>query len=124
MSGFRHVRVTNAGECYRLAFEFVENHPEAVLVHGYPRLTGGPHQGQRYGHAWAEVGEGLLVHDPHYPDYLIPVATYYEVGQIDPAHCQRYTMAEARRMAVEHRQYGPWGEVPALDEVILFAEAG
>lgn len=125
MTRHRHVRVTNPGRCYQLAFEFMENtHGEAVLVHGFPRLTAGEHAGERYGHAWSELLGGALVVDPCFPDYLIPAAAYYTIGQIDPAHCRRYTLAEARREVLRTGSWGPWADVPDVGSPVLFAEAG
>lgn len=125
MTNTRYVRVANPGDCYRLAFEFVEHFSgDAVLVHGWPKLTGGEHAGQRYGHAWSLIlGERFVV-DPMYPQHVIPASNYYEIGEIDPAHCRRYTLEEARREVLRAETWGPWSEVPDLGSPVLFAEAG
>ncbi|GAG22686.1 unnamed protein product, partial [marine sediment metagenome] len=93
---------------------------DLTLVHGMPILNrpaehGG---GERYGHAWIEIG-----------DHCINVATgregrflrdlYYRVGKIREEDCFRYTRKEAMKMMNKFGHYGPWEgpeSVPPCDE--------
>lgn len=103
------------GQCYRDCFLLLEEHPDWVLVHGYPTLTGGPYRGRRYGHAWLERldEQGLAWCVNHLlPDTPIPAPLFYLVGRIDAKLCRRYTLEEARLRALETGVYGDWGEPP------------
>lgn len=109
------VPVTRLGRCYDAAFELLLLHaPGFVLVHGFPRIAAGEHAGKKYGHAWLEDAEsGQWCLDPERPGAVVHQAQYYEAGQIDPAECRRYPLDEAKKMAAEHGNHGPWGEQPA-----------
>lgn len=102
------------GTCYASAFEILMDCPEdAVLVHGYPRLTSKDNHGKKFGHAWIEreINGVVLVCDYQH-DKPILGALYYAVGQIDPAECKRYTRLEAMRKVLKTERYGPWGRQP------------
>ena len=113
------------GRCYELAAGQVLDEPGQTLCHGWPVMTAGPHQGKRYGHAWAErvvvlrvpyegqVREVEVVEcqDTVSGDWL-PAALWYRAGQIDPDHVARYTLAQAVEQMDRSGTYGPWGECP------------
>ncbi len=118
------IQTTDVGECYRAAYQMLLGMPDdAVLVHGYPRLTRGEHQGRKFGHAWVEteIGDGVAIVHDHQSRQPIPAMLYYHVGQIKPAECKRYTLRQALRLALRTERYGPWGKVP---KDVLFAKAG
>lgn len=112
----------SGGTCYESAFQLMDQYPDAVLVHGYPVLTAGPHAGKRFGHAWIEFlnEHGLeMVLDYQKPDHTFVKALFYFVGQIDERRCRKYSQRDARRMVLRHMHYGPWGKQPAG---VLFAK--
>ena len=115
------------GGCYQLAFEAVALGDDLgrVLVHGWPVLQGGPHQGSRYGHAWVEfdVSDALrCVWDP-VGDAVLPRELYYQAGQIEPDHCTRYLPEQARAQAVDTGTYGPWPDPPRGMQPLFAEEA-
>lgn len=109
------------GDCYRAAFRLLRRWPGAVLVHGFPRLTRGPFSGRRYGHAWIEVGDQLVVEPDH--GLVVLRAVYYDTGAIVERYCLRYSAEEAERLASSTGRYGPWVEPDDLDEDPLFWES-
>ena len=96
-----------------------------VLCHGWPTLTGGPYEGQRYGHAWVERTiemrmpfEGRIMKVPieecwdTLTDTWLPKALYYIAGKINAAHVTTYNYPEACAMMNDSDTYGPWQEPP------------
>jgi hypothetical protein len=101
--------ITGYGGCSgRAAYLAALLQVEPLLAHGIATLTGGPHEGERFLHAWAEVGAFVIDHGK-----VIPLAVYYSVGKIDGSDIVYYTRAEALAHALEHETYGPWTAVPA-----------
>lgn len=114
------------GDCYENAANAVLfglsgigalRRPEQLtLVHGQPRYKGEPayegkrlvQSGDRYGHAWVESGGMVFDVTTSMMPYPFKAERYYELGDIDPAQCQRYTQDEVREMVLEHEHYGPW----------------
>jgi hypothetical protein len=84
---------------------------EALLVHGYPTLVGGPAKGNRFGHAWIEVGGSYCLDGNRLQK--IPLQRYYREGNIDPESCHKYTFAEVVRLLTETGHAGPWHEPPS-----------
>ena len=111
------------GRCYELAARRIVGlddermPPNTILVHGYPTLTGGPHKGHKYGHAWLEYTHPTMQQISFVWDAVhnveLPAPLYYAVGNINPDECVRYTEAETRHMLRMHMTYGPWAESPA-----------
>ena len=95
-------------DCYMIAFQHQEDTPDLILVHGYPINTG-PRIGERFGHAWLEDSDGILIYDRK---YILPRELYYRIGKIDELQCQRFTRIESLRQALTTKHYGPWGQVP------------
>jgi len=92
------------GNCYENAFKFAVHIDNGWdLVHGICILTGGELEGQEFGHAWCEKGDN--VYDAESGKEL-PKVLYYAVGNIGYTH--RYTVKEARKMAVKTGNYGAW----------------
>ena len=109
------VNVRNAGNCYReTATMIIEAMPDdAMLVHGYPRLTGGKHRGRKFGHAWVEREvDGIMWCYDHQRDEPIIAVLYYAIGQIDASETKRYTRRQAIRNTLRTKRYGPWGKQP------------
>lgn len=105
-----------AAQCYKGAFDLLLVHEDAVLVHGYPRLTcDGELAGKKFGHAWIEIerfGAEWCI-DHRFPDSVIPKAMYYAVGEINASECKRYSRMKAMRKAYRTELYGPWGKQPS-----------
>ena len=96
--------------CETLQTKYGIDLPDIRVVHGLVTGTGGGIEGVRYGHAWVEY-EGIAFDFAQGGDPVsVPVETYYAVGQIDPLETVRYSVREARRLAVQHRHYGPWDD--------------
>ena len=91
---------------------------EVLLVHGYPKLTMGPHKGRVYGHAWLHLVKLGQVVDGGC-GCLADVGLYYQVGQIKTEQCRSYCRAGAKQQYEDTGSYGPWGDVP---EGALFEE--
>lgn len=109
------------GNCFHDSYTLLTEaraYRNAVLCHGYPRLTrpdGGRPAGTVYAHAWLETkvrgpdGSAIwFAHDHLHLDYPVMVDLFYEVGQIDPGHVRRYTIEEAMIAALKFEHYGPW----------------
>ena len=113
-----------AGDCYRQAGRELTDpttRENLVLCHGYPTLRGGPHYGERFGHAWLEFQEDddtWTAYDPSTHGINLPRDVFYALGNIDPQHVRRYTRAEAVRKLVEHRVWGPWEDDPEEYDVV------
>ena len=126
------------GHCYDLAAEYVLEHGKTTgykyirLCHGWPVLTAGEHEGQRYGHAWVERSEvhslpfhldGIVsTHSVELTDCWdtltgtwIPKALYYMGGNIESDFVTRYSFAETREMILTTEEYGPWVDSPYVD---------
>ena len=120
------------GRCYDLAALYVLDHggdDSLRLCHGWPVLTAGEHEGQRYGHAWVErsqvhrlpmhLGGVVSTHPIEITDCWdtmsqewCPQAIYYKCGQIESDRVIRYDFAELRGQLLEHEDYGPWHDSP------------
>ena len=80
------------------------------LVHG--RVYGrGEAEGWRFSHAWVETGG--LVFDPS--GEIVPLAAYYVIGRVIDVH--RYTVPEARMLALLSEHCGPWDPAIMADPV-------
>ena len=97
------------GQCYNNAIYTQFLNQDWTLVHGICVLTGGPHRGETFGHAWLEkIISGLnYVYDPT-SDHLLMAAVYYHAGQISYTH--RYEFAESRLFTLKEGHGGPWDE--------------
>jgi hypothetical protein len=97
--------------CYEVVFEVVDSMPEGEsrIVHGRPKYRGieSPDSDGRYGHAWVEC-RGLVFDYSHNNSFVIDVDRYYSIGEIDPKEVKKYTLVEARRLAVTTETWGPW----------------
>lgn len=97
------------GGAEKVAMWFHEAHENVRVVHGLVTGTGGEIEGHVYGHAWVEC-RGLVADfsrsssDP----VIVPAQLYYIAGRVDVASRVSYSLAEARRLAVESGHYGPW----------------
>lgn len=115
-----------AGNCFEVAARLItgefRDHPNAWLVHGLPRATGGAAEGMRIWHAWVEYDlpvESSMEGRPmfHVPvvvdrsngnDETIPMQLYYRLGGIE--RTWRYSREAAMVEMLTHEHYGPWVE--------------
>lgn len=97
------------GDCFHAAFLFAGDHPylyDVHIVHGKP-LGQGPIAGERFDHAWVEIGDVVI--DPSNEQLLITRRdTYYMTGDIDASLVKRYDLKEAIERAEETGHSGPW----------------
>ena len=98
------------GDCYIVAAHLVVEDftGELVLVHGWPTLQCPPFE--RYGHAWVETPDGLVIDRSNGRVVTMPAAVYYALGCIEQEECARYTREETLARLLEHEHYGPWEE--------------
>jgi hypothetical protein len=102
------------GECYTTAGRYVALGPAlrgregAVLVHGVVR--GGPGGRWRIGHGWAITPSGA-VYDGVLGGFF-DRDEYYEWAEAKEE--RRYTAREARKMIVEHGNWGCWHETAGI----------
>lgn len=106
------------GDCYDTALHLLITMPAQVrdtarLVHA--RVTGnGPNTlGQRYGHAWVEMGDTVFDFS-NGNQYVGRRERYYRAGKVDEAEVTRYTWDEAATLALRTKHYGPWPESARL----------
>jgi len=85
------------------AFDYVASNRDWTLVHGICILTGGPHVGEEFGHAWAEKGE--TVYDAA-SGKSVPKVLYYAFGNV--GYTVRYSWTEAQNKAVKVGTFGAW----------------
>jgi len=98
------------GDCYRWAFRYAVNHPDAVIVHGAVQE---PLGARRYPHAWVlhqgrvkdwqtiEAGFGGKWQGKGYP-----MRTFKALWK--PEESVRYSATDAIRLSVAARHYGPF----------------
>lgn len=104
------------GDCFQAALSalYALADESALICHGRPVNRSPQFSGMRYWHAWVEV-------QPHgAPWHVIDVSNglrvgmkrtrYYRLGQIDPEHVARFTLAEAIEAMERFDHYGPWVE--------------
>ena len=105
----RPLHAREIGDCYQVAADLLIDsfgaYPEARLVHGWPTLRRRPFR--EYGHAWVELGP-VVFDFANKTQHVLLIGSYYELGQIDPARCIRYTAEQARGMLLSFESYGPW----------------
>lgn len=105
---------TKKGDCYKVAAEFIIDSPPNTsfrLCHGTP-LGRGPIEGQRFGHAWAELADRIVIDRSNGLSVSMSVERYYEIGHINPDEVKRYDRAETMKMIAKHETYGPWESEP------------
>lgn len=100
------------GDCYSAAFRTLEQlhargHDGARLVHGLVTGTGGPMAGERFAHAWVEIGD-VVIDNSNGQSTHTRYEPYYAIGDIDARELIRYSLEEARRALLEQLHYGPW----------------
>lgn len=104
------------GQCYEAAL-YAQDYAmrEWALCHGYPISRHPDALGERFGHAWLEIGD--LVFDAAAAARganlaMVPKAIYYRTGHIEPQHVRRYTHREAQEMLAQEENFGPWIDDP------------
>ena len=104
------------GRCFENAVKFMlttEGNPNYKLVHGYPTGTGGNAKGIKYGHAWVELSDEVVI-DPSIsgkPPKFCLKNVYYEVGSIKEKEVRKYTYDEMREQMLLTNHYGIWHKV-------------
>jgi hypothetical protein len=101
------------GDCYERAAKralllVTQGVPEADvrIVHGLATGTPGtPAEGKRFGHAWVEICNAVVVDGPTEPEFFVR-SVYYREGSIDDVH--RYAILEACALMDRLEHYGPW----------------
>jgi hypothetical protein len=127
------------GDCFTDAFNYVfekgiiGGNKNLQIVHAIIRPLMGPLAGVEFGHAWVEDGKNVI--DTSRGNEVMDKQTYYMLGgllnlptfediknkmtepSVKEEKIYRYSVEDARRMAVEHEMYGPWEE--KFDEFVL-----
>jgi len=88
---------------------------EIKLVNGSPSLTGGPHRGKKFGHAWLESDDTVWDFS-NGKEIKMPKELYYVLGKIDKRDNHYYTVNEARMKMVDVGTFGPWDAESPEDE--------
>lgn len=106
------------GDCYEAAVDFLMQHgtlgpfgagdPDLILVHG--EVTGqGPLEGVKYGHAWVETPDGLVIDVSNGRAIRLPIPDYYALARMGSRpNVHKYTQQEVRRKLSETGHYGAW----------------
>jgi hypothetical protein len=100
------------GKCYQRAGYFVMDYRDATLVHGTVSIgqaKSSDGRGIPIAHAWVEFGD--TVYDGVQSQFYSR-ADYYE--KMRAAAEQVYTGAEACRMMLERKTFGPWGPTQGM----------
>jgi transglutaminase-like putative cysteine protease len=118
-----------SGDCFAAAWfgakGLAADGVEVLVAHGLPRLAAsGPHEGERFWHAWVEVkvpaGAWHVIDASNGLRVGMKRTAYYRAGRIDPEEVLRYTVAEAEALEVEWGHAGPW--VENAEALGLFSE--
>jgi len=110
-----------SGDCFVVAFQYVFDHradDRVRLCHGLPVGTGKANMGERFDHAWVEVGD-LVIDKSNGNDVMVTREFYYRIGRIVPDSVDRYTAREAAMLALESGHYGPWDGGSAKEQLAL-----
>lgn len=100
--------------CFEAALAVAnEDRLRTTIVHGIPLGRGGANGGQRYWHAWAEVGD-VVVDRSHGLEVVMPRDEYYRIGNIE--RTWRFTFVEAKINLAAYDHYGPW--VPDYESLV------
>jgi hypothetical protein len=105
---------TDTGDCYQSAVDTamlmdrrLHNTTSIRVVHGMvdgqASLTG-----TRFDHAWVEVGDALVYDNSNGKDLVVPMQTYYAIGNIKEEELVRYSVDQTRSKLIQHKHYGPW----------------
>jgi hypothetical protein len=90
------------GQCFPQAYDFQEQNPKVVLVHGL--VTGQANiKGMVYAHAWCELDNTVI--DPS-TGLVISKELYYKLGKITDTF--RYNLLEKLKISLKLGHYGPW----------------
>lgn len=105
---YNYLNEEELGQCYVLAYQFMDKHygdKQLRLVHGL--VSGqGPLTGKVINHAWVE--RGPLVYDMTTQQQVFPKDQYYKIGKIKKSNVFKYTHDEVMKNALEFETYGPW----------------
>lgn len=101
---------TANGDCFQVSAQAMLHGklPGLKLVHAY--VTGqGPLEGQRYEHAWNEIGD-VVLDNSNGRQIVMRRKQYYQLGNVveTPGEYAVYDAEQARKKMLQTRTYGPW----------------
>ena len=76
------------------------------LAHGIVTGTGGNVKGKKYGHAWLEMKDALVIDTEQ--NVTLPKDRYYQIGNIDSSKVKLYDFQEVSQWLQKSGTYGPW----------------
>ena len=122
------------GNCFGDAFNYIFNeglikgNTNLQLIHAIICPLIGPLSGVKFGHAWVEDGDKVI--DTSRDNKIMEKEAYYILGGLmnfptdkvremttKEENIHRYSVEDARRMALDKGMYGPWED--SLDEYVL-----
>ncbi len=101
------------GDCYQAAIramwdlECDGTAGVAELVHGTVTGEEGDVIGERYGHAWIEIGE-VVIDRSNGRELAVIREEYYRRGEVVAEECRRYNLKELSEEMLRTDHYGPW----------------
>jgi len=130
---YDHIPEENkGGDCFTQAFNYIfeegvmKGRDDLILVHAIIRPLMGPLAGVQFGHAWVEDGDTVIDTSRNQETYKkwdyyllgglvnMPTADSFQSGKPEitfkEENIHRYTVRDAKRLAVQHGYYGPWKE--------------
>jgi hypothetical protein len=97
---------TTKGDCFEKAIEVAMSlGKHATIVHGIPLGQGGDAGGERFWHAWVEVGD-TVIDQSNGLDATLSRDRYYEIGHIE--RTWRFSLVDARIEMKTRDHMGPW----------------
>ncbi len=116
------------GDCYEVAGLFMMDNEHAagfekpILVHGIVEGQGDL-KGTRFGHAWIEIGEGIIVIDKSNGNDITMLAKdYYRVGKIEKT--AKYTYKQAMDNMLKHKHFGAWDGIKRKNKEPIIYKKG
>ena len=104
------------GDCFVAAYRWAQDNrrhiPDVKIVHAM--VTGeGSVSGQRFPHAWNEIGNDVVIDTSNGRNIIKRRDEYYKLGHVNdknPGEYRAYTFDQARSIAFnqERPNYGPW----------------
>jgi len=107
------------GDCYQVAanyvvdYKFLKEEKDSLSKFESPMLVHGEVCGQgdiagvRYGHAWVEIGKGLIVIDKsNGNDIQMMAKNYYKLAKA--TNMKKYTPTETAVNLLKYKHYGSW----------------
>ena len=107
---FTEAKDTGKGDCFEVAGRAMIHPkiPGLKLVHAY--VSGqGKLEGQRFPHAWNEVGD-VVLDNSNGRNIVLRKEQYYDIGKVveKPGEYAVYNDIDAKKKMVRNKHYGPW----------------